>query len=79
MANKGFLVTKEIVGAHRTMEDYPLYVDDLLTRSEDGTWFKEGPGLGISGFELTEDQVATLKPVDFKFYGLAYKIIDPAP
>ena len=23
-------------------------------KSEDGSWLKEGPGLGIGGFELTE-------------------------
>lgn len=76
MTTNGFLVTQDIVGAHSTMQDYPLYVDDLLTRSEDGSWFKEGPGLGIGGFELTEEQIATLKPVSFRHYGLNYRILD---
>lgn len=76
MTFNGFLVTQDIVGAHRTMQDYPLHVDDLLVKSEDGSWFKEGPGLGIGGFELTDEQVATLKPVSFQRYGLNYRIMD---
>lgn len=73
--NKGFLVTEMIRGAHATLSDYPLYPDDLLTKTEDGTWFKEGPGLGIGGFHLTAEQEAKLKPVKFKFSGLNYRIL----
>jgi len=76
MTANGFLVTEDIVGAHRTMQDYPLYVNDLLVQSEDGSWFKEGPGLGIGGFHLSDEQVATLKPVNFKSFGLSYRIMD---
>lgn len=77
MTSNGFLVTEKIVGAHFSMKDYPLYPDDLLTQHEDGTFFKEGPGLGIGGFELTEEQVATLKPVNFQFHGLNYGVTAP--
>lgn len=72
MAN-GYLVTEEIHGAHALL-DYPLYGDDLLVELDDGTFFKEGPGMGIGGFTLTEAQKATLKPVSFRFVGLNYVI-----
>jgi len=71
--SKGYLVTEEIRGAHALL-DYPLYCDDLLVELDDGTFFKEGPGMGIGGFSLTETQKATLKPVNFHFVGLNYVI-----
>lgn len=71
--SKGYLVTEEIRGAHSLL-DYPLYRDDLLVELEDGTFFKEGPGMGIGGFSLSDAQKSTLKPVNFHFVGLNYVI-----
>lgn len=70
----GFLVTETIRGAHFSIQDYPLLEGDLLMLTEDGTYFKEGPGLGIGGFTLTEEQIATLKPVTFTARGLNYHV-----
>lgn len=70
---KGYLVTEEIQNAHFIL-DYPLYEEDLLVEQEDGTFFKEGPGMGIGGFTLSEAQKTTLKPVNFRFVGIDYVI-----
>jgi hypothetical protein len=58
---EGMLVTVRIDGAHPKL-DYPLLPGDLLLDRGDGTYGKFGPGLGIEGFELTPEQVSTLKP-----------------
>ena len=68
-------VTETIDGAHPHFEEYPLLPLDLLRRNEDGTWTKECPGLMVSGFELTEEQEATLIEREFFVDGLNY---DPA-
>lgn len=41
--------------------DYPLLPGDIVTRESDGRWMKHAPGLGIGGFLLTEEDVATLE------------------
>jgi hypothetical protein len=58
----GLLVTVEIKGAHPLHTDYSLLPGDLLLKRKDGTYGKFGPGLGIEGFRLTPEQVATLEP-----------------
>ena len=56
-------VTTEIRGAHPKHTDYPLLPGDVLTRSADGTYTKQ-TGLCVFGFRLTDEQAATLKPVE---------------
>lgn len=73
---KGFLVKSTIAGAHDIHVDYSLLEDDLLTRNEDGTFAKVCPGLSISGFKLTAEQEASLQSVEYKLYGLNYKVLD---
>lgn len=59
---EGLLVTVQIDGAHPKLTDYPLLPGDLLLSRGGGIYNKFGPGLGIEGFQLTPEQVATLKP-----------------
>lgn len=54
------LVQETIEGAHPLHVDYPLLEGDLLVKDDDGTYYKHGPGLGISGFVLTPEQEETL-------------------
>lgn len=74
---EGFLVTETVNGAHRnpSLASYPLLPDDIIIQDEDGSWFKECPGVAIGGFILTADQEATLKPVRFVVNGLSYSIV----
>jgi hypothetical protein len=67
----GFVVTEEINGARRH-DDYALLPGDLLVREEDGSYWKECPGLSIGGFHLTPEQVATLRAVEYQRLGLNY-------
>lgn len=69
---KGLVVTTEITGAHPQMDDYPLLPGDLLVAEEDGTYFKECPGMAVGGFRLTPEQAATLRSVEFRVAGLNY-------
>lgn len=72
-----FRVTEKVCGAHPNPHhaNYPLLPGDLLSEWEDGTFCKFAPGLGISGFVLTDEQKATLEPVEkvppIKMVGLA--------
>jgi hypothetical protein len=68
----GFVVTTEIQGAHRRMDDYPLLPGDLLVREEDGSYWKECPGMSVGGFVLTNEQAASLRSVEYQVYGLNY-------
>lgn len=72
----GHRVTQRIDNAHPVLgADYPLLPGDLLVR--DGvTWTKEAPGLCVYGFVLTDEQVATLEPVQFERHGLAYSLLN---
>lgn len=72
--NLGLLVTEKIDGAHPKQEDYPLLPGDLLLKQSDGSFNKYFPGLAIVGFELTPEQEATLKPVEYTARGLSYQI-----
>ncbi len=72
--NHGFLVTAKIDSAHPTQEDYPLLPGDLVLKSSDGSYNKYFPGLAIMGFQLTPEQEATLKPVEYTARGLSYHI-----
>jgi hypothetical protein len=65
----GFEVTVEMNGCHALHTDYPLLPGDLLKPRPDGTFYKFGPGLGIEGFVLTEEQKATLQPA-LKTFGM---------
>jgi len=74
---EGYMVTVRMDDVHPKLgEKYPLLPDDLIIREDEGTWFKECPGLAIGGFVLTEEQEATLKPVKFRNVGLDYKVVD---
>ena len=72
MPGNGFLLTDErIDGAHPKNAGYPLLDGDLLVPDPDtATWSKVGPGLGMVGFRLTDEQIARLKPVRFFMVGL---------
>lgn len=71
---RGYLLTTDIEGAHPRHVDYPLFEGDLICRDEDGTFTKECPGLAMSGFVLTDDQIAAMTPVEFSSFGLNYRI-----
>lgn len=68
----GFVVTERIEGAHPKHTSYPLLPGDLLVASLDGSWWKECPGIAVGGFVLTDEQVATLREVEFHRNGLQY-------
>lgn len=58
-------VTVRLDGCHPLHEDYPLLPGDILAHdNDDAGWVKVAPGLGIFGFVLTEDDVATLEQAD---------------
>lgn len=64
---KGWTVTEKIEGARSQYDDYPLLPGDFIVEedgtdpdAEAGTFFKVGPGLGVGGFRLTDEQRATL-------------------
>lgn len=67
---EGLVVTETIEGAHPKHETYPLLPGDLLIEEDDGTFYKFGPGLGVTGFVLTEDQRATLRPSGERRFGV---------
>jgi hypothetical protein len=67
-----FEVQERIDGAHPIHISYPLLPGDLLFRAEDGTWTKECPGLAVTGFVLTDEQVSNLNPREIKRNGLNY-------
>lgn len=74
---EGYLVTEKIVGANSKISKYPLLPEDLLTWDEDEAfWWKECPGIQVGGFQLTDEQKATLKFVKFRMVGLNYKVVD---
>lgn len=56
-------VTEEIPGAHQQFVDYPLLPEDIVRKDADGTWTKVAPGLQVSGFVLSDEQVQRLKAV----------------
>ena len=57
-------LTVQLDGTHPKHPDYPLLPGDVLTRDcRDDTYVKH-TGLGMFGFVLTDEQVATLEPVD---------------
>lgn len=77
----GLRVTERIDGAHPKQPQYPLLPGDLLIEQEDRTFYKFGPGLGIVGFVLTDEQRATLEPVEDQPVGVgsfAYAFGDDA-
>jgi hypothetical protein len=59
----GLRVTVEIAGANAKHPDYVLYPGDVMVAREDGTYGKFS-GLGIEGFRLTPEQIATLEPME---------------
>lgn len=69
--NEGYVVSEQIDGANPLHPKYPLLPGDLLVR-DGATWMKDAPGLAVGGFVLTEEQVATLRRVEFVVHGLTY-------
>ena len=65
-------VTERLVAKNPFHPYYPLLPGDLLSRNPDGTWTKECPGLTISGFHLTDNEIATLVEGTFFVAGLTY-------
>jgi hypothetical protein len=63
MTDALLMVTEEMVGVHPIHMEYPLLPGDVLTLDPDGTYHKH-TGLGIVGFTLSPEQVATLKPTE---------------
>ena len=69
-----FRVTATLEGKSAMHPDYPLLPGDIIAAEVDwdddgneidtGTWMKHAPGIGIGGFVLTDDDVATLEPAD---------------
>lgn len=76
MSEAGFQVVTEIRGARPDFLTYPLLPDDLIVQDETGIWWKLCPGIGIGGFVLTDEQVASLKPVVYEQRHLDFRIID---
>lgn len=72
----GYRVTQKIAGANRNLPDYPLLPDDLLLPEGDGSFFKHGPGLGIGGFVLTDEQKATLERWSYETFGLDFRYLE---
>lgn len=56
-------VIEELHDCHAIHTDYPLLPGDWLVEQGDGTFYKIAPGLGVFGFQLTDEQRATLIPV----------------
>lgn len=76
MIDNGFRVTETMDDVHPSLkEKYPLMPGDLLQKDDDGTYFKEAPGIAVGGFVLTAEQEATLEPVQFLRHGLDYQIL----
>lgn len=75
-AQDALMVTETIEGAHPKLTNYPLLSEDLLVPEEDGTYYKFAPGLAVTGFVLTPEQVAALKPVKYKSVNLDYWIVE---
>ncbi len=75
MSAKGLEVTVEIEGAVTKMPDYPLLPEDLLLEQPDGTYMKVCPGIAVGGIVLTDDQRATLRPVEFRQEGLNFWVL----
>lgn len=48
---------RELKGVHPLHPEYPLLPGDVLNRRDNGTWGKFGPGLGIEGFVLSNDDL----------------------
>ena len=78
MSFSGFVVPAELDHKvfHPMMPKIFLIEGDLLTKSEDGTWFIQAPGMGIGKWVLTPEQEALLKPVQYENVGLSYRIVD---
>jgi len=73
--SSGFLVTARIDNVTK-IPNYPLLEGDLLTLDPEGTFTKECPGTAICNIKLTEEQIASLKPVAFERNHLDYRIVD---
>ena len=65
-------VTEEIQGAHSKFDNYSLLPEDLLQLYTDGTWAKIAPGILVTGFVLSPEQVQTLKPIWVRSVHLSY-------
>ena len=76
--HEGLRVTQPISGVHDNFPEYFLLPGDLLVSEPDGTFFKVSPGLGIAGFQLSDDYVSTLEPVLFQVNGLLYQVVTSA-
>lgn len=70
-AGTGVEVTEQIDNAHSKLTEYPLLPGDILFKREDGRWGKFGPGLGIEGFVLTDEQIENFtKPNEEQRFGM---------
>lgn len=76
MTSTGYKVTETIEGAHPRLENYPLLSGDLLVKTSPQIYTKVCPGICVTGFFLTAEQEATLKPVQFEAQGLNYRIVN---
>lgn len=72
--SSGFLVQERIDGAHPKHEDYALLPGDLLLKDPSGWYAKACPGIYVFGFNLTRDQEASLKPVEYTHDHLNYYV-----
>lgn len=69
-AGDALVVTEEFQHCHPMHTHYPLLPGDLLVPQEDGTFYKHGPGLGIVGFILSQEQQASLQPCKDTVFGI---------
>lgn len=70
-------VAEEIPGAHQQFVDYPLLPEDIIRKDADGTWTKVAPGLQVSGFVLSDEQVQRLQAVWMITEHLIFDILGP--
>lgn len=70
-------VTEEIHGAHRRFTDYPLLPEDIVRKDPDGTWTKVAPGLQVSEFVLSDEQVQKLQAVWMITEHMIFDILGP--
>lgn len=68
----GYITTAETTGFNPA--GWTLHSGTLLVRTEEGSFTKVAPGICIVGFELDEDQVATMRPVKYASNGLDFMI-----
>lgn len=71
-SHEGFVVTTEISGANDAGWD--LKPGQLVVSASNGTFTKLAPGICLLGFKLSEEQIASLRPVKYWANGLDFML-----